>query len=133
LTAAVEARRKRRRRNGIEKAALIRLPRPMLLRPQCAVRGARTGWRERRLAAVLTSLAGLVPFQVAFVARDLERAVSKFDALLGAGPWQGHVFDAGSVEGREYHGQPADWSIRLVVNDRQPQFEFIEPLAGPNI
>ena len=81
----------------------------------------------------VASLAGLVPFQAAFVVRDLERAARNFDALLGAGPWAGHVFDGGSVDGREYHGEPADWSFRLVVNDRRPQVELIEPLAGPNI
>jgi methylmalonyl-CoA/ethylmalonyl-CoA epimerase len=82
---------------------------------------------------VLRPFAGLAPFQLAFVVWDLERAVRDLDALLGAGPWQGHVFDGDLVEGREYHGQPADWSARLVVNDRRPQFEIIQPVAGPNI
>jgi methylmalonyl-CoA/ethylmalonyl-CoA epimerase len=82
---------------------------------------------------VLTPFAGLIPVQLAFVTSDLERAVRQFDALLGAGPWQGHVFDADTVEGREYRGEPADWSFRLVVNDREPQFEIIESVAGPNI
>jgi hypothetical protein len=63
----------------------------------------------------------------------MERAVRDFDGVLGAGPWRGHVFDADSVEGREYHGQPTNWSFRLVLNDRRPQFELVEPLAGPNI
>jgi methylmalonyl-CoA/ethylmalonyl-CoA epimerase len=82
---------------------------------------------------VLTAFAGLVPFQVALVVRDLERAVRDLDGVLGAGPWRGYVFDGDSVEGREYHGQPADWSVRLVLNDRHPQFELVESLAGPNI
>ena len=82
---------------------------------------------------MITALTGLVPFQVALVVRDLERAVGEFDSLLDAGPWRGYVFDADTVQGREYHGQPADWSCRLVLNDRRPQFELVEPLAGPNI
>ena len=82
---------------------------------------------------MLTAFAGLVPFQVALVVRDLERAVRDLDGLLGAGPWRGYVFDGDSVEGREYHGEPGDWSVRLVLNDRHPQFELVEPLAGPNI
>jgi hypothetical protein len=82
---------------------------------------------------VLRPFAGLAPFQLAFVAWNLERAVREFDALLGQGPWQGHVFDGDFVAGRAYHGQPADWSFRMVVNDRRPQFEIIEPLAEPNI
>jgi methylmalonyl-CoA/ethylmalonyl-CoA epimerase len=82
---------------------------------------------------VLTAFAGLVPFQFALAVRDLERAVRDLDAVLGAGPWRGYVFDADAVQGREYHGQPADWSCRLVLNDRRPQFELVEPLTGPNI
>jgi methylmalonyl-CoA/ethylmalonyl-CoA epimerase len=82
---------------------------------------------------VVAAFAGLVPFQVALVSHGLERAVRQMDALLDAGPWRGYVFDAGTVEGREYHGEPADGSIRLALNDRRPQFEVIEPLAGPNI
>jgi methylmalonyl-CoA/ethylmalonyl-CoA epimerase len=82
---------------------------------------------------MLAAFAGLVPFQLALVVRDLERAVDGMDALLGAGPWRGYVFDADTVEGREYRGQPADWAVRLVLNDRRPQFELIESMAGPNI
>lgn len=82
---------------------------------------------------MIATLAGLVPFQIALVVRDLERAVLEFDTLLDAGPWRGYVFDADTVQGREYHGRPADWSVRLVLNHRRPQFELVEPLAGPNI
>jgi methylmalonyl-CoA/ethylmalonyl-CoA epimerase len=82
---------------------------------------------------VLDAFAGLVPFQVAFVVRDLDRAVRDLDGVLAAGPWRGYVFDAGSVEACTYRGEPADWSLRLVVNDDRPQFELIEPLAGPSI
>jgi methylmalonyl-CoA/ethylmalonyl-CoA epimerase len=82
---------------------------------------------------VLTAFAGLVPFQVALVVRDLHRAVRDIDALLAAGPWRGYVFDGDTCRGREYHGRPADWSCRIVLNERRPQFEVIEPLVGPNI
>ena len=82
---------------------------------------------------MLPALAGGTPFQVALVVHNIERAVREFDALLDGGPWRGYVFDSSSVEGCEYHGRPADWSFRLVLNDRQPQFELIEPLTGPSI
>ena len=36
-------------------------------------------------------------------------------------------------EGREYRGKPAEWTLRLVLNSRSPQYELIEPLAGPSI
>jgi hypothetical protein len=63
---------------------------------------------------------------------DLERAVREFDQRLAAGPWRGWVFGP-QGEGREYRGQPADWTLRLVLNDGSPQYELIEPLDGPSI
>ena len=80
----------------------------------------------------MPSLQGLSPFQVAFVVHNLERAAGEFEARLGAGPWRGWVFGA-QGEGREYRGQPAEWTLRLVLNDRSPQYELIEPLDGPSI
>jgi methylmalonyl-CoA/ethylmalonyl-CoA epimerase len=81
---------------------------------------------------MVPSLEGLAPFQIAFVVRDLERAASEFDARLAAGPWRGWMFGP-QGKGREYRGRPADWTLRLVLNDRSPQFELIEPIQGPSI
>jgi methylmalonyl-CoA/ethylmalonyl-CoA epimerase len=81
---------------------------------------------------VVPSLAGLAPFQIAFVARDLDRFVARLDSTLAAGPWRGWVFGP-QGQGREYRGAPAEWELRLVLNDRSPQFEVIEPLKGPSI
>ncbi len=81
---------------------------------------------------MIPSLEGLAPFQIAFVVRDLERATREFDARLAAGPWRGWVFGP-QGQGREYRGRPADWTLRLVLNDSSPQFELIEPLDGPSI
>lgn len=69
--------------------------------------------------SVAPSLAGLAPFQVGFVVRDLERAVQEFNATLGAGPLRGWLFGPHG-QGREYNGQPADWTLRLILNDRSP-------------
>ena len=66
---------------------------------------------------MVPSLEGLAPFQIAFLVRDLERAVREFDARLGAGPWRGWVFGPHCL-GREYHGSPAEWTLRLVLNNR---------------
>jgi methylmalonyl-CoA/ethylmalonyl-CoA epimerase len=84
------------------------------------------------VTSLVPSLAGLAPFQIAFVVRDLERAVREFDARLGAGPWRGWVFGPRG-HGREYRGHPAEWTLRLVLNSRSPQYELIEPLDGPSI
>ena len=81
---------------------------------------------------MVPSLKGLAPFQIAFVVRDLERAVREFDARLSAGPWRGWVFGP-QGQGREYHGEPAEWTLRLALNTERPQFELIEPLDGPSI
>jgi methylmalonyl-CoA/ethylmalonyl-CoA epimerase len=64
--------------------------------------------------------------------RDVERAAREFDARLGAGPWRGWVFGP-QGEGREYRGEPAEWTLKLALNDRMPQYELIEPLEGPSI
>jgi len=82
--------------------------------------------------SVVPSLAGLAPFQLGFVVRDLERAAREFDEKLGAGPWRGWLFGP-QGEGREYNGRPAEWTLRLVLNDRSPQYELIEPYEGPSI
>ena len=44
------------------------------------------------LKRIVRSLSGLAPFQIAFIVRDLERAVREFDARLCAGPWRGWIF-----------------------------------------
>ena len=46
-----------------------------------------------KLSRVIRALAGLAPFQLAFVVRDLEAATERFNAVLGAGPWRGYLFD----------------------------------------
>jgi hypothetical protein len=81
---------------------------------------------------MVPSLEGLAPFQIAFVVSDLERAVRQFDARLAAGPWRGWFFGP-QGQGREYRGEPAEWSLKLVLNDRSPQFELVEPMTGPSI
>jgi catechol 2,3-dioxygenase-like lactoylglutathione lyase family enzyme len=81
---------------------------------------------------VVPSLEGLAPFQVAFVVGDLERSVHAFDTRLAAGPWRGWIFGS-QGQGREYHGRPAEWTLKLALNSRTPQYELIEPLDGPSI
>ena len=56
---------------------------------------------------MIRTLAGLAPFQLAFVVNGLETAAQRFEAVLGAGPWRGYLFDETAVGGRLYHGRPA--------------------------
>jgi len=81
---------------------------------------------------MVPSLDGIAPFQIAFVVADLERAAREFDERLSAGPWRGWIFGP-QGQGREYRGQPAEWTLRLALNNRSPQYELIEPLEGPSI
>ena len=81
---------------------------------------------------MVPSLEGLAPFQIAFVVRDVERVAREFDARLAAGPWRGWVFGP-QGQGREYHGDPAEWVLRIALNNRSPQYELVEPLTGPSI
>ena len=82
--------------------------------------------------SIAPSLAGLAPFQLGFVVSHLERAAREFDETLGAGPWRGWLFGP-QGETREYNGEPAEWTLRLALNDRSPQYELIEPLEGPSV
>jgi methylmalonyl-CoA/ethylmalonyl-CoA epimerase len=82
--------------------------------------------------SLVPSLAGLAPFQMGFVVHDLERAVQEFDDRLAAGPWRGWLFGP-QGQGREYKGEPAEWALRLALNNRSPQYELIEPVVGPSI
>ena len=81
---------------------------------------------------MVPSPGGLAPFQFAFVVRDLDHFVGELDRLLMAGPWPGWVFGP-QGQGREYRGAPAEWTLRLALNSRSPQFEVIQPLDGPSV
>src|SRR5262245_36001416 len=85
-----------------------------------------------RLGPMVPSLGGLAPFQFAFVVRELDHFVGELDGLLMAGPWRGWVFGP-QGQGREYRGAPAEWTLRLVLSSRVPQFEVIQPLDGPSV
>jgi catechol 2,3-dioxygenase-like lactoylglutathione lyase family enzyme len=72
-------------------------------------------------------------FQIAVVVRDLETALERYAAVLGAGPWRGYRFTADIHMSCEYRGGPTDFELRLALNDQSPQFELIEPGEGPSI
>jgi hypothetical protein len=51
-------------------------------------------------------------------ARRVVRAVRDFDARLSAGPWRGWLFGP-QGQGREYRGKPAEWTLRLALNNHR--------------
>lgn len=70
---------------------------------------------------------GLGPIeQVAYVVRDMGRAVEHYGALFG--PFE--VSDA-VMEACEYRGRRADISLRMAVNHSSPvEIELLQPLEG---
>jgi methylmalonyl-CoA/ethylmalonyl-CoA epimerase len=82
---------------------------------------------------VIRTLADLAPAQLGFVVHDLETAAQRFEAALGAGPWDGYLIDETLPGERLYHGRPADWSVRLAGNNTDPQYELIQPIKGPSV
>jgi hypothetical protein len=80
----------------------------------------------------LGTLAGHAPFQVAFVVVDLEDALTRYSALLGAGPWRCWTFGASDHERCDYRGRSTGFASRLALNDQSPQLELIQPLDGPS-
>jgi methylmalonyl-CoA/ethylmalonyl-CoA epimerase len=80
----------------------------------------------------LDAFAGRSIFQIAFVVGDIEDALARYSAVLGAGPWRCWTFGAKDNERCEYRGGPTDFASRLALNDQTPQLELIEPLTGPS-
>ena len=79
------------------------------------------------------AFAGRPIFQIAFVVRDLEEALERYSAVLGAAPWRGwRTFGADDHEETEYRGRPTSFSVRLALNNSSPQVELIQPLTGPS-
>jgi len=70
---------------------------------------------------------GLGPIeQVAYVVRNMERALVRYGALFG----EFEVSDQ-MLEGCEYRGKTADLSLRMAVNHVGPvEIELLQPLEG---
>jgi methylmalonyl-CoA/ethylmalonyl-CoA epimerase len=78
------------------------------------------------------ALAGRPIFQIAFVVRDLEQALERYSAALGAAPWRCWTLGANDHQQTEYRGRPTSFSSRLALNNSSPQLELIQPLTGPS-
>jgi catechol 2,3-dioxygenase-like lactoylglutathione lyase family enzyme len=78
-------------------------------------------------------LIGSDVFQIAFVVRDLRAALARYSALFGVPSWRCYAFGASLHTTCEYRGGPTDFSVQLALSDSSPQFELIQPVAGPSI
>jgi catechol 2,3-dioxygenase-like lactoylglutathione lyase family enzyme len=80
----------------------------------------------------LDALRGRAAFQIAFVVHDLDAALARWSAVLGAGPFRCWTFGATDHERCDYRGGPTDFSSLLALNGQTPQIELIQPLTGPS-
>ncbi len=72
--------------------------------------------------------------QVAFVVRNLDRALEQYVDLLGVGPWTVYNVREGDIEDGTYRGDPASFAMRYALGTvGDTMIELIEPTAGPTI
>jgi methylmalonyl-CoA/ethylmalonyl-CoA epimerase len=74
-------------------------------------------------------------FQIAFIVRDLEAALERYSAMLGAGPWRCWTLAAENHTEEQYLGGPTDYVTRLALTDGSEglQLELVQPVKGPSI
>ena len=76
-------------------------------------------------------LGGLL--EICLVTRDHQRTMEGL-VRLGIGPWRVYTFDSRTVTERTYHGQAADYGIRVCFADvGGTALEIMQPLFGPSI
>ena len=73
-------------------------------------------------------------FQIAFIVGDLEAALERYSAMLGASPWRCWTLHSENHIGEEYMGGPTDYVTRLALTSGEEiQLELIQPVKGPSI
>jgi glyoxalase/bleomycin resistance protein/dioxygenase superfamily protein len=72
--------------------------------------------------------------QIAILVEDLETTVEHYWKLFGIGPWQFYTYAKPLVKQMSYHGQPADYQMRLALSQIGPlRIELIEAQQGDSI
>ena len=72
--------------------------------------------------------------QVAIIVPDLDKAVETYWKLFGIGPWHIYTYGKPLVKEMTYHGEPADYRMRVALSYMGPmRIELIEPLEGDNV
>jgi catechol 2,3-dioxygenase-like lactoylglutathione lyase family enzyme len=84
--------------------------------------------------SVVETLAAGRLFQVAFIVRDLDAALERYSAMLGAGPWRCWTLHSRDHTGEEYMGGPTDYVTRLALTSGdEMQLELVQPVKGPSV
>ena len=66
-------------------------------------------------------------FQVALVVENLEATVENYWKLFGIGPWHFYTYARPVLKTMTYHGQPAEYKMRLALSWLGPlRIELIE-------
>jgi methylmalonyl-CoA/ethylmalonyl-CoA epimerase len=72
--------------------------------------------------------------QVAYVVRDLEKALRQQWEVCGVGPWSIYTFTPEKVRDYTYRGRPATHTCYIAVAwDDRIQIELMQPLTGYSI
>jgi methylmalonyl-CoA/ethylmalonyl-CoA epimerase len=72
--------------------------------------------------------------QVAYVVRDLEKALRQQWEVCGVGPWSIYTFTPEKVRDYTYRGRPATHTCLIAVAwDDRIQIELMQPLTGYSI
>jgi methylmalonyl-CoA/ethylmalonyl-CoA epimerase len=72
--------------------------------------------------------------QIAFVVRDLDRTVEAYWRVFGIGPWHFYTYGQPLVPHMTYHGEPAEYRMRLALSWFGPmRIELIELGEGPTV
>ena len=72
--------------------------------------------------------------QIALIVPDLDRAVKAYWHRFGIGPWHIYTYRQPMVQEMSYHGEPADYAMRLALSWIGPlRIELIQPLDGDSV
>jgi methylmalonyl-CoA/ethylmalonyl-CoA epimerase len=72
--------------------------------------------------------------QVAIIVKDLDVTVENYWKTFGIGPWHFYTYAKPLVKAMSYHGQPADYKIRIALAYFGPlRIELIQVLGGDSV
>lgn len=72
--------------------------------------------------------------QVAIIVRDIDKTVENYWNVFGIGPWHFYTYEKPLVSQMSYHGQPADYSMRIALSYLGPlRIELIEVKEGDSV
>ena len=70
----------------------------------------------------------------AIVVEDLDKAVENYWKLCGIGPWVFYTYKKPLVSRMTYHGEPADYAVRIALSRVGPtHIELVEMVEGDTV